>query len=69
MCPLSEEKIGQGIFLLKGEKAEKSVETEIYHKIIEDDQKIYDLQVTVLSQTQEVYEERINKLIESFRVK
>ncbi len=66
---VSEEKIGKGTFLLKGEKAEKSVETEIYHKIIEDEQKIYDLQVTVLGETQEVYEERINKLIESFRVK
>ncbi len=65
----SEEKIGKGIFLLKGEKAEKSVETEIYHKIIEDEQNIYDLQVTVLGETQETYEERVNKLIESFRIK
>ena len=66
---VSEEKIGKKIFLLKGEKAEKSVETEIYHKIIEDEQKIYDLQVTVLGETREIYEERVNKLIESFRVK
>ncbi|MEP6902246.1 MAG: hypothetical protein ABJA66_10880 [Actinomycetota bacterium] len=66
---LAEEKIGRGIFLLKGEKAEKSVGTEIYHKIIEDEQKVYDLQVTVLGESQKVYEERVNKLIESFRVK
>ncbi len=66
---LSEEKFGKGTLLLKGEKAEKTVETEIYHKIIEDEQKIYDLQVTVLGETREVYKERINKLIESFRVK
>ena len=65
----SEEKFGKGILLLKGEKAEKMVETQIYHKIIEDNEKIYDLQVTVLGETREVYEERINKLIESFRVK
>ncbi len=65
----SEEKIGKKTLLLKGEKAEKSVETEIYHKIIEAEEKVYDLQVTVLSELREVYEERVNKLIESFRVK
>jgi hypothetical protein len=66
---VSEEKIGKAIFLLKGEKTEKSVETDIYHKIIEDGEKVYDLQVTVLGETRETYEERITKLIESFRVK
>ncbi len=66
---LSEEKIGKGTFLLKGEKAETGVETEIYHKIIADEQKIYDLEITVLGETREAYEERIDRLIESFRVK
>lgn len=66
---VSQEKIGQGIFLLKGEKAEKSVDTQIYYKIVKDEQKTYDLRVTVLAETQAVYVERVVKLIESFRVK
>jgi hypothetical protein len=66
---LSEEKIGKKIFLLKGEKTEKSVETEIYHKIIEEDAKVYDLKITLLASVQADYDERIQKLIESFRVK
>ena len=65
---LSEEKVSKGTFMLKGAKTEKNVETEIYNKIIGDGQKIFDLKVSVLSDSQEVYTERIDKLIESFRI-
>lgn len=56
-------------FLLKGEKIEKGVETEINHKIVEKDGKVFDFQVSVLKDFQTDYAERAEKLIESFRVK
>lgn len=66
---LSEEKPDENTFLLKGEKNEKDVEKIFYHKIIAKDEQVFDLEMTVLADYQEKYEERAEKLHESFRVK
>jgi hypothetical protein len=60
---------GRKICLLKGENQENGVQTFEYRKIVAGDSRIYDLQAIVLSESSDVYGERIEKMIESFQVK
>lgn len=60
---------GRKICLLKAENRENAVKTLEYRKIIAGEARIYDLQAIVLSDAYDVYGERIEKLVESFRVK
>jgi hypothetical protein len=60
---------GRKICLLKGENHENGVQTFEYRKIVAGDSRIYDLQAIVLSESSDVYGERIEKMIESFQVK
>ncbi len=66
---LSDENIDNRTFWLKGEKTEKDIETKIYHKIIAANQKVFDLQITVLVSVEADYSERTEKTLESFRIK
>jgi hypothetical protein len=66
---LSEEKPDQNTFLLTGEKSEKDVETLYYHKLVADGERIFDLEMAVLAEYREKYEEKAEKLLSSFRVK
>lgn len=66
---LSEEKPGENTILLAGERAEKSVETVFYHKFIAAGEKIYDLEMSMLADYREKYEEKAEKLLASFCVK
>src|SRR5215203_437289 len=66
---LTEEKPDANTVLLKGERSENDVETILYHKIIAARDKIFDLEMTVLADYAEKYEERAEKLQASFRVK
>ncbi len=65
----SEENIDNRTFWLTGEKTEKDVDTKIHHKIIANNQKIFDLKITILAKVEADYSERIEKTLESFRVK
>lgn len=60
---------GRKICLLKGENQENGVKTIEYRKIIAGESNIYDLQAIILSDSYDTYGERIEKLVESFRVK
>ena len=60
---------GVKILTLKGEKIENGVESEVWHKIIGKPGEVFDLRVSVLAENAEVYAEKIDRLIESFRVK
>jgi hypothetical protein len=66
---LAEEKPDENTFLLKGEKSEKDVETLFYHKVVAAGAQVFDLEIAVLSDYQEKYEAKAEKLLESFRVK
>ena len=66
---LSEEKDGVDVILLKGKRTEKEVETVYYHKIAAANEKIYDLEMSVLAEYEENFKQRAEKLLESFRVK
>ena len=60
---------GRKICLLKGENSESGVSTLEYRKIIAGESRIYDLSATVLSDAADVYGEKVENLVESFRVK
>jgi hypothetical protein len=66
---LSEENVDNRTFWLKGIKTEKDIDTEIYHKIIAENQKVFDLKITLLAKVEADYIERTEKALESFRVK
>lgn len=67
---LSQEKPDENTILLKGARTEKEVEKIFYHKIAGGGgEKIYDLEMTVLAEYREKYEERAEQLLASFRVK
>jgi hypothetical protein len=66
---LSEEKADENTFLLRGERSESDVEKIFYHKIVSANEKIYDLEMAVLADYREKYEEKAEKLLASFRVK
>jgi len=66
---LSEEKRDENTFLLTGEKSENDVEKLFYHKIVARGEKVYDLEMSVLADYREKYEERAEKLQMSFHVK
>jgi hypothetical protein len=66
---LSEERPDEKTFLLRGEKSENEVEKVFYHKIIAKNEKIYDLEMSVLNDYLENYAERAEKLQADFRVK
>jgi len=66
---LLEEKPDENTILLRGERSEKDVEKLFYHKIVARDEKIYDLEMSVLAGYREKYSERAEKLLASFRVK
>ena len=65
----SEEKDGADTHLLKGSRTEKEAETVYYHKIVAGNEKIYDLEISILAEYDEKFAERAEKLLESFRVK
>jgi hypothetical protein len=66
---LSAENPDENTFLLKGEKSEKDVETLFYHKIVARDARVFDLEMSILEDYREKYEEKAEKLLESFYVK
>jgi len=65
----SEEKLDENAFLLKGARSEKDLETLFYHKIVAKNEKVYDLEMSVLADYREKYDERAEKLLTSFRIK
>jgi len=66
---ITDEKPEENTFLLKGEREEKEVSKIFYHKIVEKNEKIYDLEMFVLADYEEKYAEAAEKLLSSFRVK
>ncbi len=66
---LAEDAPDENTLLLKGEKSEKDVDTLFYHKLIARNEQIFDLEMTVLTDYEEKYSERAEKLRASFRVK
>ena len=66
---LAEEKLDENTFLLTGERSENETEQIFYHKLIAANEKVYDLEMSVLADYREKYSERAEKLLESFRVK
>ena len=60
---------GQKIFLLKAETKQTDAPAISYRKIIGGERRIYDLQVTVLSESFSTFGERIEQMLETFRVK
>lgn len=59
----------QKVYLLKGEKNEADAATIVYRKIVGAEQRVYDLQATVLNESVEAFGEKIEEMVESFRVK
>ena len=66
---LSEEKEDADTHLLKGSRTEKEVETLYHHKIVAGNEKIYNLEISILAAYEEKFAEGAEKLLESFRVK
>jgi len=66
---LSEEKPSQNELRLVGAKTENEVETVFYHKFVAVDEKVFDLEMSLLADYREKFEEKAEKLLESFRVK
>ena len=66
---LSEENPDENTVLLTGEKSENDIGQLFYHKIIAKDERIFDLEMSVLTDYQEKYEAKAEKLLETFRVK
>jgi hypothetical protein len=66
---LREEKTDADTIRLTGSRTENEVETLYYHKLIAQGERIFDLEMAVLGEYRELYEERAEKLLESFRVK
>lgn len=66
---LREEKAGADTIILTGERAEQEIETLYYHKLIARDERVFDLEMAVLSDYRENYEAKAEKLLESFHVK
>ena len=66
---LSEEKPDENTFVLSGEKSENDVSQLFYHKIVVEDERVFDLEMSVLTDYQEKYEAKAEKLLETFRVK
>lgn len=66
---LTDEKTDENTFLLKGERAENEVGKIFYHKITGKNEKVYDLEMSVLTDYEEKYKNGAEKLLNSFRVK
>ncbi len=66
---LAEESTDENTFLLRGEKTEKDVSQLFYHKIIAKDERVFDLEMSILTDYQEKYEEKVEKLLAGFHVK
>ena len=66
---LSEDAPDENTLLLKGEKSEREVAQIFYHKLVAKDERIFDLEMSVLADYEEKYEEKAGKLLENFRVK
>jgi hypothetical protein len=66
---LTEESPSENTVVLGGERTENDVDKLFYHKIVAAGEKIFDLEMTVLADYREKYEERAEKLLSSFRVK
>ena len=66
---LREEKAGADTILLTGSRSVDEVETLYYHKLVAQGEKVFDLEMAVLGEYRETYEERAEKLLGSFRVK
>jgi hypothetical protein len=66
---LSEESPDENTLLIKGAKSESDVETLFYHKLSAKAERVFDLEMSVLEDYREKYEEKAEKLLESFRVK
>jgi hypothetical protein len=60
---------GINVFTLDGEKSENGVESVVRHKIVEKDGRIFDLEVSALRDHEADYTDRIDRLLDSFRVK
>lgn len=66
---LADEKPSQNEVLLTGMKSENEVATLYFHKLVAADERVFDLEMSVLADYREKYEEKAEKLLESFRVK
>ena len=62
---------GQRICLIETKKTEKEITTIILNKIVESrrQKKTYDLEISVLEEYRDEFEERINRMFESFTLK
>lgn len=66
---VTEEKPGEDTVVLRGERSVDDVETLFYHKLVAKDERIFDLEMSVLADYREKYEEQAEKLLANFRVK
>ena len=66
---LREEKAGADTILLTGSRSEKDVEKLYYHKLVARDERVFDLEMSILGDYRESYEAKAEKLLASFRVK
>ncbi len=66
---LREEKAGADTILLEGARTEDEVETLYYHKLVARDERIFDLEMAILGDYRENFEEKPEKLLASFHVK
>jgi hypothetical protein len=66
---IQEEKPDENTYILSGAKSEKEVEKIFYHKLVAKNEQVYDLEVMVLTDYQEKFGEKAEKLLTSFHVK
>lgn len=66
---LSEYKPTDETYLLEGERTENDVKVFSFWKIVAANRKIYELKISVLEKYADEFADRINEMIESFRVK
>jgi len=53
----------------ESEKTEKGVTLQTFHKILKNDDKVYELEISVLKEYREQYFDKINEMLNSFSLK
>jgi hypothetical protein len=53
----------------EGEKTEKGVTIQTFHKLLRNDEKSYELEISVLKENREQYLDKINEMLSSFSLK
>jgi len=66
---LAEDAPDENTLLLKGEKNEKEVDQLFYHKLVARNEQVFDLEMFILADYKEKFEEKAEKLLADFRVK